>query len=577
MSIDRTRSELSFAVAELAPYFRRAAGFSAIANLLQLMPIWYMLAVYDRVVNSRSHMTLAMVTFLVVGALVVMEVLEWVRSDQMHVAGMALDHRLSERTLTAVFEANFRYQDLGSSQGMGDLRTIRDFLTSPAFFSLMDVPIALIFLIAIYVISPVLCGVAALSALIQVSIGWLNERSTHPAMKRAGQYAVAAQQYETASLRNAQVIESMGMLPNIFRTWVKLQHGFLRYQASASVSAGGYQALSRLTQTTVGSALLGLSCWLLLRNELNGGGAVLMAAGILGGKILLPLVQLVTQWRSVIATWESWWRLNTLLNDIAPKSHSMPLPPPKGALHLDDVYAAVPNGNVAILKGITFSLSPGEVLAVVGPSASGKSTLARLLVGVWPASGGSVRLDGVDIYGWNKTELGPHVGYLAQTVELFDGTIAENIARLGDVDLGKVQNAAKAVGLHSLIEALPKGYDSPIGSEGAFLSGGVRQRVGLARAIYDDPVFVVLDEPNSSLDAAGDAALANTIAALKTRGTSFVVMTHRTSVLAVADKLLLLESGRVRIFGPIGQVLAAIQGNKAADLPAAAPLSIKGS
>lgn len=236
----------------------------------------------------------------------------------------------------------------------------------------------------------------------------------------------------------------------------------------------------------------------------------------------------------------------------------MPLPPPHGSLTVESVVAGAPGTQVPILKGVAFALQPGEVLAVVGPSASGKTTLARLLAGLWPANSGKVRLDGVDVYTWDKAELGPHVGYLPQGVELFDGTLAENIARFGPVDSAKVEAAARAVGLHDMIVALPKGYDSPVGREGAILSGGARQRVGLARAIYGDPVFVVLDEPNSSLDEAGDAALASTITQLKSRGTTFVIMTHRTSVLAVADKMLILHEGQNRAFGPKDDVLAAL-------------------
>jgi ATP-binding cassette, subfamily C, bacterial exporter for protease/lipase len=240
----------------------------------------------------------------------------------------------------------------------------------------------------------------------------------------------------------------------------------------------------------------------------------------------------------------------------------MPLPAPKGALQVENVIAAAPGSAAAILRGVAFALKPGEVLAVIGPSASGKTTLARLLVGLWPAASGKVRLDGADVHAWDKAELGPHVGYLPQDVELFDGTLAENIARFGEVEPAKVQAAARAVGLHEFITALPEGYDSPVGRDGAMLSGGQRQRVGLARAIYGDPVFVVLDEPNSSLDETGDAALAASILGLKQRGTTFVVMTHRTSILAVVDKLLVLRDGQVQAFGPRDEVLAGL--NKAA-------------
>jgi ATP-binding cassette subfamily C exporter for protease/lipase len=295
-----------------------------------------------------------------------------------------------------------------------------------------------------------------------------------------------------------------------------------------------------------------------LHNQLNGGGGMLIVASTLGARMLAPLVQIVGQWRSVVTARDSWARLDQLLAAVPAKAPAMALPPPRGMLQVENVVASAPTGGAAILKGVAFALQPGEVLAVVGPSASGKTTLARLLVGLWPAAGGKVRLDGADVHAWDKAELGPHLGYLPQDVELFDGTLAENIARFGEVETAKVEAAARAVGLHEFILGLPQGYDSPVGREGAMLSGGQRQRVGLARALYGDPVFVVLDEPNSSLDDAGDAALAGAVLELKARGTTFVVMTHRTSILGVADKMLVLRDGQVQGFGPRDEVLAAL-------------------
>ena len=309
----------------------------------------------------------------------------------------------------------------------------------------------------------------------------------------------------------------------------------------------------------MGSLLLGLGAWLLLRNQLNGGAGMMLVASILGGRVLAPLVQIVTQWRLVVNVRDSWQRLEGLLASVPATQKSMSLPAPSGRLAVESLMAGPPGGNATIVKNVAFNLNPGEVLVVVGPSASGKTTLARLLVGLWPAAGGKVRLDGSDVFTWNKTELGPCLGYLPQGVELLDGTLAENIARFGEVSTAKVTTAAKAVGLHDFIMSLPQGYESPVGRDGARLSGGQRQRVALARAIYGDPVLVVLDEPNSSLDEAGDAALAAAIIQLKARGTTFVVMTHRTSVLEVADKLMILQDGVMQAFGPRDEVLAALK------------------
>ena len=551
-------SELAQAVAVLRPYFRRAFWYSLIASLLVLAPTGFMLEVYDRVVTSRNHFTLLMLVILVVGAYAVMELLEWARSQILYAAGLALDRQMGDRIFSAMFTANLRRQPGGTAQTMGDFRTVREFLHSPVVIALMEAPVAIVFLVLLFAISPVLGWFSVAGAIIQTGIGLLNERATQPPLVAANRSAMGAQIYADGTLRNAQVIESMGMQGDIHRRWMDKQKEFLSLQATASDRAGGYQAVTKFLQTTMGSALMGLAAWLLLHDALNGGGAMLIIASILGARVLGPLVAIVAQWRTVVGVRDSWSRLDQLLAAVPPKAKAMPLPAPKGFLQAEAVVAGAPGSPLAILRGVTFALQPGEVLAVVGPSASGKTTLARLLVGLWPAASGKVRLDSVDVFAWDKAELGPNVGYLPQDVELFDGTLSENIARFGELEPAKVQAAAKAVGLHEFILALPQGYDSPVGREGAMLSGGQRQRVGLARAIYGDPVFVVLDEPNSSLDETGDAALSAAILQLKARGTTFVVMTHRTSILSVVDKMLVLRDGQVQAFGPRDEVLAAL-------------------
>ena len=558
MSRNKPPSELSEAIAALKPYFKQAALFSLFASLLVLAPSGYMLEVYDRVVNSRSHMTLAMLTVLVLFAYVVMEVLEWVRSEVMHEASLAFDKRLSGRIFAAIFEANLKRLPGGTAQPMNDFRTVRDFLHAPVLLALMEAPVSLVFLVLIFMISPVLGWSAVVAAIVQTFVGWLNERSTQAPLVAANRSAIAAQQYADGTLRNAQVIESMGMLRDIHSRWVDKQREFLGLQAKASDHAGFYQAISKFLQNLVSSMLLGLGAWLLLRNELNGGAAYMIVGSILGGRVLAPLIQIVAQWQAVINVRDAYSRLENLLVQVPKRPQGMPLPAPQGHLLVEGLVAGAPGAPAPILKGVSFALQPGEVLAVVGPSASGKTTLARMLVGLWPAANGKVRLDGADVHTWDKNELGPHMGYLPQGVELFDGSVAENIARFGEMDQAKVEAAARSVGLHEFILALPKGYDNPVGQEGAMLSGGQRQRVGLARAIYGNPAFVVLDEPNSSLDEQGDAALASAIAQLKSRGTTFVVMTHRTSVLGVADKMLVLRDGQTQMFGPRDEVLKAL-------------------
>ena len=571
MNPEKNISELRLCVNELKPYFIRAAWLSVVASLLVLAPTAYMLEVYDRVVNSRSHMTLAMLTLAVLGTSVLMEVLEWARGQIMHEASLSLDRRLSGRVFNAIFDGNLKRFAGGTMRAMNDFRTVREFINTPVLVACMEAPLSLVFLILIFAVSPMLGWSAVAAAVIQTFIAWLNQRSTQPPLLAANRSAGAAQQYADGSLRNAQVIEAMGMLGDIHSRWIEKQREFLNLQAQASDAGGAFQAVSKFLQVTTSSTLLGLGAWLMLRNELNGSSGMMIIASILGGRVLAPLVQIVSQWQAVVNVRDAWSRLDQMLTALPVRAPGMPLPAPQGALAVENVVAAAPGSQMAILRGVAFALQPGEVLAVVGPSASGKTTLARLLVGLWPAATGKVRLDGVDVFTWDKTELGPHIGYLPQGVELFDGTLAENIARFGEVDMAKVEAAARAVGLHEMIAALPKGYDSPVGRDGAMLSGGQRQRVALARAIYDNPVFVVLDEPNSSLDESGDAALANAIVQLKSRGTTFVIMTHRTSVLAVADKMLILQEGQNRAFGPRDEVLAALAKANAPQPPKPAP------
>ena len=558
MNPNTKNSELTEAVQSLRPYLWRAFGFSMLVGLLALAPTFYMLEVYSRVVESRNHLTLAMLTLLVLFAYGVMETLDWARSETLREAGWLLDRRMAQRVFQVIYESNLRRLGPPSAQPMNDLRTLRDFFSTPVLGSTMEAPVALVFGFMLFYMNPALGWAAVVGAVIQVGLTWFNERSTNPPLLAANRAAIGAQQYADASLRNAEVIESMGMLANIHRRWMEKQREFLGLQADASDKAGAFQAATKFMQTTMGSLLLGLGAWLVLQNELLGGAGSMIVGSTLGGRMLAPLVQVVSQWRLVINLRDAWSRLDQLLEKLPPRPPAMPLPPPKGALSVENLMAGAPGGQVPILKGLAFALQPGEVLAVVGPSASGKTTLARLLTGLWPASGGKVRLQGADVYAWDKLELGPHLGYLPQGVELLEGTLAENIARFGEISRTKVEAAARAVGLHEFIAALPQGYDSPVGRDGARLSGGQRQRVALARAIYGDPVLVVLDEPNSSLDEAGDAALLQAIAELKARGTTFVVMTHRTSVLGIADKMLVLRDGAQQAFGPRDEVLAAM-------------------
>jgi ATP-binding cassette subfamily C exporter for protease/lipase len=556
----------------------KALGFSLIVNLLILAPTFFMLEVYDRVVNSRNATTLAMLLLLVIGAYVMMELLDIVRGKLMHRAAEKVDEALRRRLFDAVFEAKLRGHPGTPIQPFADLKAVRDFMTSPPLMAMMDAPTSIVFLILIYVVSPWLGVMATIGAIVQVIVAIRTEKRTMPALTEANGAAMAAQTYASSTLRNAQVVEAMGMMGSLHKRWAQIQHDFLKKQAIASDHAGLNQAGSKFIQTMQGSMLLGASCWLSIKGQMLGGGGMMIVASTLGGRVLAPLGQLVAQWQLVVAARNAYKRLDLMLAAHKPRGPSMPLPPPTGKLTVENLLAAAPGSQVPILKGINFALTPGELMVLIGPSASGKTTLARLMMGIWAPLTGNVRLDGADVYSWNKDELGPHIGYLPQTVELFDGTVAENIARFGDLDMAKVQAAVEEVGLSQLIESLPMGFETRIGEEGSFLSGGQRQRLGLARALYGKPRFIVLDEPNSSLDEAGEAALLETLARVKAAKATVVVISHRLNILNVADKMMVLRDGQVAAFGPRDEVLAAMRAaaeQKAGQAPPSAPAGRK--
>lgn len=554
------RSELRLALGSCKPFFLRAVFFGIFINLLALTPTGYMLEVYDRVVNSRNPMTLAMLTLLVLGAYGVMELCDWARREILRQGALKFDAALEERVFDAVFDASLRRLPGNPHQAVADLKTLWDFIPGPAVLAMMDIPLAVIFLALLFAISPVLGQVAVAGALLQAMLAWLTERETHQPLAAANRSAAAAQAYLSGTCRNVQVIEAMGMQASILGRWLGKQQRFLFLQAQASDKAGSYGAASKFVQLALSSMLLGLGCWLFLEGEIAGGGGMLMASSMLGGRMLAPIVRLISLWKHVVEAREAFSRLDTLLQAVPAREFGMPLPPPRGMLAVEALVAGAPGAPGPILLGVSFALPAGAGMAVVGPSASGKSTLARLLMGVWPAASGKVRLDGADVFAWNKAELGPHVGYLPQKVELFDGTLAENIARFGEPDTGKVEAAARAVGIHDFIQALPEGYNTEIGDEGCYLSGGQRQRVGLARAVYGNPRLVVLDEPNSSLDDEGEQALVQTLLKLKAQGSTVVVITHRTGILSAVERMLVLRDGQVAAYGPRDEVLAALQG-----------------
>jgi ATP-binding cassette subfamily C exporter for protease/lipase len=553
-------------------HLHRALWFSfVIGVLLLLVPSWYMFEVYGRVLNSRNTNTLLWLVVMVMGVYVAIELLDLVRSRALHAAGEGFNQVMKQPVFDAVFQANLNKRPGGTVQPFGDLKTLRDFISSPFVTSVLDIPAAIICLALLFALGFWLGVIALVGAAVQAWLIWLTQRRTMPLLQNAMVASMEAQAYATNALRNAQVIESMGMLGRIHANWVKRQKKFLGKQGEASDYAGITAAVAKLLQLMQGSVLLGGAAWVNMHGGLWGGAGMVIIASILGGRALQPLAQLVGQWRSFVQARDAQQRMDNLLANYMPATAGMPLPPPAGKLVVEDVHAGPPGSPVRILQGVKFAAMPGELTLIIGPTASGKSTLARLLVGVWPATIGKVRLDGADVYAWDKQQLGPHMGYLPQNVELFDGTLAENVARFGDVDMDAVKAAIEITGLRPMVEALPEGYDTRIGDDGAVLSGGQRQRLGLARALYGGPKVLVLDEPNSSLDAAGDKNLLELITKLKAAGLTIVAITHRNTLMPVVDKIVLLHEGKVMAFGPRDDVLGAIaKANEQARAQAAA-------
>lgn len=557
------KNEIERALLAFKSTFITIGVFSAIINLLMLTPSLYMLQVYDRVLASRNEITLLMLTLLMVGAFLFVASLEVVRSFVLVRVGAKFDMMLNKRIYTAAFEQNLKKAGGNAGQALNDLTSLRQFLTGNALFAFFDAPWFPIYLFVIFMFEPALGWFALAGTLILVVLAVVNERVTRAPLSEANSMAVSASTMATNNLRNAEVIESMGMLPNLMGRWFKTHGKFLSLQADASQKAGTIGAITKFVQSALTSSVLGFGALLVLENKITPG--MMIAASILVGRTMQPVQQVIGVWKSWSSTRSAHERLTKLLENNPERSAGMELPKPQGNLAVEAVTAAPPGSNSPVLRNVSFGIGAGDVLGVIGASGSGKSTLARLLVGIWPSMMGKVRLDGADIYQWNKAELGPSIGYLPQDIELFSGTVSENIARFGEVDAEKVVTASKRAGVHDMILRLPKGYDTPLGDAGAGLSGGQKQRLGLARAMYDDPSLIVLDEPNSNLDEIGEQALVNAVNDLRNHGKTIVLITHRPTILNATTKLLMLKDGGVQAFGPTKQVLAAIaEANKKA-------------
>lgn len=551
-------SELEQALHTCRASFVAVLVFSLAVNLLLLAPAFYMLQVYDRVITSASLETLLMLTLVVLLLFATIGALEWVRGQILLRVGARFDTLLQERGFELSFrQALYTSGHAAQGQALSDLASLRQYLSGSALLAFFDAPWLPVYLLVMYWFHP-LFGLAGLvSAAVLLALAWLNARLSRGAQAEVGEQAAALEARVQKSLRNAEVVEAMGMMPDLRARWQAGYRGLLARHLSLGGRSGPLSALSRTFRLTVQSLVLGLGAYLVIRQDITPG--LMIAGSILLGRALAPVDQLIGGWRQFAQAREAYRRLGELLAQIPPLPDRMSLPAPEGLISAESLSLAPPGTRHLVLRNVSFRIEPGDSVAVIGPSGAGKTSLARAVLGIWPVTSGKLRLDGADVFTWNRAELGPHVGYLPQDVELFEGTVSENIARFGQVDAAAVVDAARQAGVHEAILRLPGGYDMQIGAGGSALSAGQRQRLALARALYGKPSLLVLDEPNSNLDDQGEMALIQALKAQKDRGATVLVISHRKTILAAVDKLMVLSGGGVALFGPKAEVLEKLQ------------------
>ena len=565
-----SRSELTATLWAFRREFLIVGVLSFLSNLLMLAPTIYMLQVFDRVLVSKNELTLIAISIITLFLFGVMAFSEWLRSRVLVRAGMRFDEQLSTRVFNASFSSYLRESSQRSSEAFGDLIQIRQFLTGNGIFAFFDAPWAPIYIAVTFFLHPWLGVLSLFFVVIQAALAWFGHRRTTAPSNAASVADVATTSFLQSKLRNAEVLESMGMIGNLQRRWNTKYAVWMDKNTAAKGMTHRVTAWSKFIRYSQQSLALGAGALLVIDGQLSPGAMI--AANVLMGRALAPIDQLVGTWQGFLACRNSFTRLEQLLAQFPNVESALKRTAPSGAITLNGLYANADGRKTPILQNVSFTVSPGTVVVVLGPSGSGKSTLARVIVGIWPDVVGEVLIGGLPLSAWNRMDLGPHLGYLPQDVELFEGTIAENIARLGKVESEKIIQAASSAGLHEMILRLPKGYDTSIGEAGNLLSGGQKQRVGLARAIYGEPSLIVLDEPNANLDDAGEVALLQTVRELKAKGKTVFLITHRTGVVAVADRLMVLRHGQIFADGPKDSVLAALRSAAKPPPTSASPL-----
>jgi ATP-binding cassette subfamily C protein/ATP-binding cassette subfamily C protein EexD len=552
MSDKPPETVLSKAIASCKQQLTAVGLFSGVVNLLQLTVSLYMMQVFDRVLSSRSLDTLTYLTLIAMFALLVMAALDGLRSQVMQRMASWIEGKAAPEAFVRAIESQLRGRPY-RMEALRDLAMCRGWLGSPAALTLFDVPWVPIFLAVIFMLHPVLGWIALVGAAILFLLTLANEWATGALLRQANTAGMASQRRAESIVRNAEVIDSMGMAPAVLQRWREGLSSSLPPQERAADRAAMVLSLTRFFRLTVQVAVLGIGAYLVLQQELTAGASI--AASIIMGRALAPVEQMIGGWKQLVQARQAYKRLVGFMGLPRIRPPGMPLPAPAGHVSAERVTFGFPGQPVAIVKGISFNLAAGESLAVIGPSAAGKTTLIRLLIGTLQASAGTVRLDGADVFTWQREDFGRYVGYLPQDVELFDGTVLLNIGRMRDVDPEGVFEAAKLAGCHEMILRLPQGYDTEIGDGGQHLSGGQRQLIGLARAMYGSPRFVVLDEPNSNLDGDAEQALIRGLEQLKARGTTVILVSHRPTLVQGVDKVLLMRDGAAEAFGPRAEVL----------------------
>ncbi|WP_213004032.1 type I secretion system permease/ATPase [Parahaliea maris] len=558
MTERKNSGELKQALQLCRASFFVVLAFSLAINLLLLTPAFYMLQVYDRVIPSASLPTLLMLTLVVLLLFATIGALEWVRSQILLRTGARFDTLLEARGFEVSFrQALYTSGQAAQARSLADLSVLRQFISGNALLAFFDAPWLPLYLLVMYWFHPLFGLVGLLSALVLLGLALLNARLGRDTQAELGEESSALESFVLKNLRNAEVIEAMGMLGDIRNRWQSRYQSLLARQLQRGSTAGALASLSRTFRLTVQSLVLGLGAYLVIEQRLTPG--LMIAGSILLGRALAPVDQLISGWRQFVQARLAYRRFDGLLQKIPPLPERMSLPAPEGLITAEQLSLAPPGTRNLVLRNVSFRIEPGDSVAIVGPSGSGKTSLARAVLGIWPVTGGKLRLDGAEVYTWNREDLGPHVGYLPQDVELFEGSVSENIARFGTVDAAAVVEAARQAGVHEAILSLPGGYDMQIGAGGSALSAGQRQRLALARSLYGNPCLLVLDEPNSNLDDRGELALIEALRAQKERGATVLVISHRKTILAAVDKLMVLGGGGVTHFGPKEEVLEALQ------------------